>query len=96
MLENIQIDRQENPQDEEGALRLPKTTSFAAMANRPELRPREQPMSSVFAYTIGRGRARGRGLRSSNAGPVNGEQVKVHQETEPINTGILLYTLYKT
>ena len=87
MLENIQIDRLENPQDAEGALRLPKTTSFAAMATRPELRPREQPMSSVFAYTIGRGRARGRGLRSSNAGPVNGEQVKLNPETEPINTG---------
>lgn len=48
---------------EEENLRLPKTTSKAAMTRKPQV---PQPESSVFAYSIRQSQGRGRGMASSN------------------------------
>ena len=39
-----------------GQLRLPKSSSIAAMPQQPVMKPKPQPESAVFAYSIGRGR----------------------------------------
>lgn len=57
LMANLDV-KDEDTLDDTEALRLPKSSSYAAMANRPELRPREQPTSAVYAYSIGRGRGR--------------------------------------
>ena len=71
MLADLQISGQGDPDDDDGPLRLPKSSSHAAMANRQVIQPREQPVSSVFAYSIGRGRGR----RPDNVDQ-NGQQIK--------------------
>ena len=76
MFTNMQINGEEKVAEDEDALRLPKTTSYAGMANRPELRPREQPTSSVFAYTVARGRGRGRGQNIGGGAQLNGVQTR--------------------
>lgn len=58
---------------EEETLRLPKTTSKAAMTNRPQGQPVQQPISSVFAYSIGRGTGRGVAANKNSNAVVNGQ-----------------------
>lgn len=58
LMADLQVNGQQNGADDGGSLRLPKSTSYAAMANQPQIRPREQPTSAVFAYSIGRGRGK--------------------------------------
>ena len=57
---------------EEENLRLPKTTSKAAITRKPQV---PQPESSVFAYSISQSQGRGRGMATSN--PVNNGNFKV-------------------
>lgn len=54
---------------QEEMLRLPKTTSKAAMTGKPQSQPVVQPVSSVFAYSIGRGV--GRGMAANNNANTN-------------------------
>lgn len=71
MMADLQISGQGDPDDDDGPLRLPKSSSHAAMANRQTIQPREQPVSSVFAYSIGRGRGR----RQDNGVDQNGQKI---------------------
>ncbi|XP_045180475.2 uncharacterized protein LOC123539780 [Mercenaria mercenaria] len=67
---------------EEENLRLPKTTSKAAMARKPQVQPIQQPVSSVFAYSIGQGRGRGRGAAANNTN-ANGEAPAANETFVP-------------
>ena len=75
-MSEMQISKQQQQQSEgEGSLRLPKSSSYAAMANQPQIKPREQPVSAVFAYSTGRGRGMKRNANSAptlNGAGVNG------------------------
>ena len=81
MMSELQISKQG---EEEGSLRLPKSSSYAAMANQPQIKPREQPVSAVFAYSTGRGR----GMRLSGLAPVmNGTVANGSQGSSPVPNG---------
>lgn len=53
----VKIESTEREDDSaSGQLRLPKSSSIAAMPQHPVMKPKPQPESAVFAYSIGRGR----------------------------------------
>ena len=52
----VKIETAEDDDSSTGQLRLPKSSSIAAMPQQPVMKPKPQPESAVFAYSIGRGR----------------------------------------
>lgn len=61
----VKIETTEREDDNvSGQLRLPKSSSIAAMPQQPIMRPKPQPESAVFAYSTGRGR----GITAQNNG----------------------------
>ena len=82
-MSEMQISKQQD--EAEGSLRLPKTSSYAAMANQPQIKPREQPVSAVFAYSTGRGRGMKR--NTSPAPGVNGAAMNGSQRNTPTQNG---------
>ena len=52
----VKIETTEDDDSSTGQLRLPKSSSIAAMPQQPVMKPKPQPESAVFAYSIGRGR----------------------------------------